>query len=425
MHTSTKIYTVTEYGSFVRGATSLPGLKPLPGKVFDALETYILANQSADGADAAELLSLSVRRGVGKIITARNYVGLIAMNDGTVIEILPKIAGMGVTENDSRQIFLQMLKSVKDIKFKHFDVANLNTDKLNLLEVFIRMFANEIFTLTKQGLSSGYIAVENNERFCKGKLLTAQNVTQNLVRKDRFFVRYDEFNINRPENRLIKATLSYLLRQSNDSRNRRSLSQLLSYFEGINLSHNIDADFSRCTLNRSMRRYDRAISWCRVFLRGNSFTTFAGSEVAFALLFPMEKVFESFVAARLRKHAGNDAVLRIQDNRYSLFNKPHTFSLRPDIVMERGGQTFVLDTKWKLLSAGSRNVGISQADMYQIYAYSKKYKAECAVLIYPRSDAVSRTALQYSSEDNVTVKVGFIDLLDVDTSILKLLAEMG
>jgi 5-methylcytosine-specific restriction enzyme subunit McrC len=28
---------------------------------------------------------------VGKVITARNYVGVITMLDGTVIEILPKI----------------------------------------------------------------------------------------------------------------------------------------------------------------------------------------------------------------------------------------------------------------------------------------------------------------------------------------------
>ena len=32
-----------------------------------------------------------------------------------------------------------------------------------------------------------------------------------------------------------------------------------------------------------------------VFLQGKSFTAFSGSEVAIALLFPMEKLFESYV----------------------------------------------------------------------------------------------------------------------------------
>ena len=31
----------------------------------------------------------------------------------------------------------------------------------------------------------------------------------------------------------------------------------------------------------------------------------------------------------------------------------------------------VLDAKWKLLSAAQQNYGISQADMYQMYAYHK------------------------------------------------------
>jgi 5-methylcytosine-specific restriction enzyme subunit McrC len=71
-----------------------------------------------------------------------------------------------------------------------------------------------------------------------------------------------------------------------------------------------------------MNHYNKALSWCRVFLRGNSFTAFAGNEVALALLFPMEKVFESFVAAKLRKHIISGTNLLTQDTRYSLFDRP-------------------------------------------------------------------------------------------------------
>ena len=37
--------------------------------------------------------------------------------------------------------------------------------------------------------------------------------------------------------------------------------------------------------------------WSRVFLMNKSFTTFSGGHNARALLFPMEKVFESYTAA--------------------------------------------------------------------------------------------------------------------------------
>ena len=174
-----------------------------------------------------------------------------------------------------------------------------------------------------------------------------------------------------------------------------------------------------------MDHYDRALSWCRVFLKGNSFTAFAGSHVALALLFPMEKVFESFVAAKFRKLISRKVNLRTQDTTYSLFDSPNrAFALRPDIVLEFDGYKVVLDTKWKLLSDKASNWGISQSDMYQMYAYGRKYEAERVVLLYPDSEKVSKKDMGYLSNDNVKVDVAFIDLKDPDNSITKILSQV-
>jgi len=410
MSFSDKTYTITEYGGFTRGVESY-GYQALPEKTFDALEAFILANNTDTGPDSVQLLSLSARHGVGKIITARNYVGLITMTDGTVIEILPKIVGGGITEGDAKRIFLEMLKTLKDVTFKNLNVSNLHTDRLSLLEIFIKMFLDEITILTKQGIKGAYTPVEANERYFKGKLLVSQNIKYNLVDKERFFVCYEDFNINRPENRLIKSTLRFLRNTTNDARNRQIATRLITFFDGVEYSANYDSDFSKCFLDRSMHHYDKALSWCRVLLKGNSFTAFAGSKVALALLFPMEKVFESFVIAEIRKHIDRNVILWTQDARYSLFDTPvRAFSLRPDIVLEFGGHIVVLDTKWKMLSDNAKNSGISQSDMYQMYAYGKKYKADRIVLMYPYSDAVSKTDIRYASNDNVEVNVTFIDL---------------
>jgi 5-methylcytosine-specific restriction enzyme subunit McrC len=119
--------------------------------------------------------------------------------------------------------------------------------------------------------------------------------------------------MNRPENRLIKSCLGFLLKATGDMNNRRSAAQQLSFFDGVEYSKSVNMDFSKCFVDRSMNHYEKALSWCRVFLRGNSFTAFAGSEVALALLFPMEKVFESYIAAKFRKCIGNGINLRTQD----------------------------------------------------------------------------------------------------------------
>ncbi len=424
MPSCNKTFTITEYSGFTRGVEAF-GYEALPQNTFDALEAFILANTDDGETGAVELLSLSARRSVGKVITARNYVGLITMTDGTVIEILPKISGAGISQKETKQIFLEMLKTLNDVNFKNFNVSDLRTDRLDLFEIFIKMFLDEVTVLTKQGLKSAYLTIENNERFCKGKLLTSQDIKHNLVTRERFYVSYDDFNINRPENRLIKTTLRFLLKASNDMQNRLYATRLLSFFEGVEYSFSCDADFSKCFPDRSMNHYERALSWCRVFLKGNSFTAFAGSHVALALLFPMEKVFESFVAAKFRKLISRKVNLRTQDTTYSLFDSPNrAFALRPDIVLEFDGYKVVLDTKWKLLSDKASNWGISQSDMYQMYAYGRKYEAERVVLLYPDSEKVSKKDMGYLSNDNVKVDVAFIDLKDPDNSITKILSQV-
>ena len=87
---------------------------------------------------------------------------------------------------------------------------------------------------------------------------------------------------------------------------------------------------------------------------GKSFTSFSGSEVAVALLFPMETLFESYIAARLSRVLENDEFsVSVQDKTYYLFDKPDKkFLIKPDIVINRKADNvvFILDTKWKVLS---------------------------------------------------------------------------
>ena len=406
----------------MRNGLPFEGYQSLPAHTFDALEAFILANHTGSDTEAVELLSLSVRRGIGKIITARNYVGLITMKDGTVIEILPKICGDYVGKEDTKRIFLEMLRTLKDTPFKNFNVSNLSTDRLSLFEIFISMFIAEITILIKQGLKSVYNAVEANEQFFKGKLDISQDIKHNYINKTHFFVRYDKWSINHPENQLLKATLRLLQKHTQDNQNKLNISRLLLFFDEVDSSIDYETDFSKCALDRSMSHYEKSLSWCKVFLRGNSFTAFTGSEVAVALLFPMEKVFESYIAAKLRRHISSDIEMWTQDARHFLFDRPSKeFNLRPDIVLVKEKKYTVMDTKWKLLSENMKNFGIAHSDMYQMYVYGKKYNAEKVVLIYPLSDNIHRDEITFESNDGIKVEVFLIDLLKPDSYLSGLL----
>lgn len=414
-----KLYTITEYGSFTRDKTA-DGYVKLPTKVFDSLENFVLSNATNE-TEALDLMSVSVRKNIGKVITAKNYVGVVALNDGSVIEILPKICGEDDTDN-VKKLLVKMLRCLKNSPFKSMQTTNVNADKLPLFEIFIRMFINEAFAIVKKGLKSGYETIEENSSVCKGKIDFTKQVKYNFVHKERFYVEYDEFNCNRPENKLIKSTLLYLIKRTTSSKNKSDLKTLLNSFEMVDVSNDYNADFKKCVNDRNSKYYDLILMWCKVFLKGESFTSFAGSQVAYALLFPMEFIFESYVANKLKKYLNsNEYIVSAQHSGKYLFDKPKKFSLRPDIVITRksDGAVFIMDTKWKLLNNNSSaNYGISQTDMYQMYAYQKKYEnARNVTLLYPLTENISdKENINYSSDDGVKVNVKFVDLKCIEKS---------
>ncbi len=307
-----------------------------------------------------------------------------------------------------------MLKSMKDFPSKVFNDASLKVDRMNLYEIFINMYLQEVRHLVKRGIKSAYVTQEDNLKFYKGKLLTSQHIKTNMAHKERFYVSYDEFHPNRPENRLVKATLMKLQKVTTSAENSKEIRQLLTAFEMVNPSTNYMKDFSQVKIDRNTKDYEMLMQWSKVFLLNKSFTTFTGENTSRALLFPMESVYESYVAQQMKKVLGAARwEVSSQDKGHYLFMEPRQqFALRPDIVCKRDGRTVIMDTKWKsLINSERANYGISQSDMYQMYAYSKKYETPEIWLLYPLNDEMRGHAdIKFESGDGTIVRLHFVDL---------------
>lgn len=419
-----KLITIKEHCSFVcrEDSKEIDGYVKLHERTFSQLEDFILTNKTKD-TDALDLLGLSAKKGIGKVITAKNYVGVISMSDGTTIEILPKIYSKeNCSDTKVKSLLIEMLKTLSNSPYKSFNTSTLDIDKMAIFEIFIRMFLDEVFLIVKRGLKCNYETINCNNMVYKGKMRFAQHIKENSAHKERCFVEFDEFNINRAENKLIKKTLMDLFHQSVSGKNRSDIRTLLYSFKDVDASVDYTEDFSKCVTDRNMKDYSTALLWCKVFLQKKSFTPFSGSEVAFALLFPMETLFESYVAAKIKRELNAEKFsISIQDTSYALFDRPNRkFVLRPDIVVRRKTDKaiFILDTKWKVLSDTKNNYGISQPDMYQMYAYQKKYKAQYVTLLYPLTDRLPTSKeIKFQSSDGVTVMVKLVDLFDVKNSL--------
>jgi len=420
-----KTHQISEYGSFI--SSEREGYYTLEKKTFEQLENFILSNKNKE-TDALELMSISAKKGLGKVITAKNYVGIISMKDGTTIEILPKIFSKSLDNNlQVKKLLVDMLKSLRNSPYKSLQTSQLDVEKMDIFEIFIRMFLDEVLFIVKRGLKSSYETVSKNETVFKGKLLFSQQIRHNFAHKERVYVEFDEFNNNRPENKLIKSTLLYLYRQTKSVKNKNDIKILLNAFDEVEPSSNYKKDYLKFSPDRNMKDYSTALLWCRVFLMGKSFTSFSGSNLAFALLFPMEKLFESYIETQMRKVLDSTKYkLSAQDRSYHLFTLPSKkFLIKPDIVVKRkvDDAVFICDTKWKILSDTKANHGISQSDMYQMYAYQKKYGAKHITLIYPLTDKVEEKDIYFDSTDGTIVKVRFVDLLDIKNSLEEIIQD--
>jgi len=364
-------------------------------KTFEILEKFVLENETM------QYLKITTKKGFGKVLQAMNYVGVIQTKDGTTIEILPKI--QNVDEEKSKEILLKMLRTLKKSPFKHFNTANLKASKMPLLEIFISMFLEELSKLIQKGIKSDYIPKEENLKFLKGKFKINEQIKYNYIHKERFFVAYDEFSNDRVENRLIKTTLQYLYKKSKLNKNQQRIREFLFVFDDVGISCDIKTDFTKVKLNRQMKDYEQVLLWCKTFLLENSFSPYKGNDIAFALLFDMNLLFESYVGHYLKKR-GFDVSL--QDKGKHLVENPKKFALRPDIVIKNQEQIIVADTKWKIIK---EEKDISQADMYQLYAYGKKYDNKKLYIIYPK-DSENHPKLSYEYENGLNLKVYYFDL---------------
>ncbi len=352
-----------------------------------------------------------------KTIRAINYVGVLQTRQGTTIEILPKVElDRDPDETQEREIFLQMLRHWRNGPCRRFNSADVRALKnFPLLEAFIEMFLHDMHELTRRGLARAYNEVEENRHALKGKLLIAGNLRRNLFHKERFYVRYQIFSENRPINRLFKSTLLRLQRLSASENSLRRIYKSLLHFENIPASANIDADLARARIDRTMPLYNRLLPWARLFLKGMSPTTWQDRHHALALLFPMEKIFEGYVT-HLAKMAGAETgwEVRAQESRYYLMGKnpqgKSEFQLKPDIVARCGEKECrVMDAKWKHLARDKIHNDISQSDLYQMYAYGKKYQAQEGVapelyLLYPRNRKFDER-LVYEYEEGLRLTV--------------------
>ncbi len=363
------------------------------------LKDFALANQTDQQGKSRPVLAL--KKGW---LHTRNYVGVIETRRGTVIEILPKVDFVDGDEERTRQVFLKMLRTYRGLRAAQFHDTGISALRhFNMLDVFVRLFLTNLVLLTQRGLARHYKNVEDNLPRLRGRIRFPQHIRRNVANRARFYVAFDEFTADRPVNRLIHSAL-HKLRPVTHPDNQQLLHQLRICFSEVPRSERPKVDWERHWIDRSMRHYDAVMAWVGLFLFDHGLATFSGKHVNQALLFPMEEVFEDYVADGFRRYQRTyDVRTQGPQKAFTRIDGAGAFHMKPDIALVRSDEVrFVLDAKWKEINGDGKDPkhDISQADVYQLYSYGRKFGCATVALIYPRTPAFD-SPLRYEFNDKV------------------------
>jgi len=360
----------------------------------------------------ARLLQLEGRRR----LKLDNFVGVIQTPCGTVLEIVPKNHAEGGSLAEARLLLRKLLLALLDLPTRDVGVASLQLFDAPLSEWVMGRFLQELDTLVSRGLRFEYQRVDEELPFLRGQLNLNRQLRQPPGREHRFHVRHDVYLPDRPENRLLKLALDRVRQGTQDADHWRLAQELSFRLAEIPASRQVEQDFRAWRHDRLLAHYQAIKPWCELILNQHMPLAVAGDYQGVSLLFPMEKLFERFVARWLRARLAPGVEMRTPARSESLClhqGKP-IFQLEPDILITDGGQRWVLDTKWKLLDASKRadKYGLNQSDFYQLFAYGQKYLGGAGrmALIYPRTEVFTDPLAPFHFSDMLSLEVLPFDL---------------
>ena len=306
-----------------------------------------------------------------------NFVGVIQTPCGMVLEIVPKHHTEGGKLEEARALLRKLLLALLDLPTREVGLASLQLFDAPLSEWVAKRFLDELDLLVCRGLRFDYHQVDEELSTLRGQLNLHQQMRQPPGREHRFHVRHEVYLPDRPENRLLKLALDRVHQCTRDANHWR-LAQELSYrLMEIPASRQVAEDFQAWRQDRLLAHYGPIKPWCELILNQHMPLAVSGDYQGMSLLFPMEKLFERFVARWIHALLPRNVDMRTPGRGQSLCEhqqKP-IFHLEPDILITDAGQRCVLDTKWKLLDSSQRadKYGLSQSDFYQLFAYGQKY----------------------------------------------------
>ncbi|WP_175971153.1 McrC family protein [Burkholderia sp. BCC0322] len=313
-----------------------------------------------------------------------------------VLEIVPKVdlGSQADTASRGRAALLSMLQHAGRLKVSSMSSAQQGAVHAPLLEIFIREFLLCALGVAQTGLIRRYVPEFGDLTVVRGRFHARGQLRHNIARPHLLHCEYDEFTVDNPYNRIIRAALDACRHWAKLASTQRLWFELHARMTSVAQVHVTSADVRLLRYDRQTLRYRAVMQWCEWLLELASPDLRSGSAAAPALLFDMNKLFEDYVCHReeLKEAESLNIVIRQGPQRALIEQgKQSFFTLKPDVtVWTKASKDApysldrIIDAKWKSLNPSSDDWGVDEADVYQMLAYSKRFRCAHLELVYPQ-----------------------------------------
>jgi 5-methylcytosine-specific restriction enzyme subunit McrC len=328
----------------------------------------------------------------GELARARNYIGFIHFEDFKV-EIFPKI--FKNTGDISRELMHHHLfywfSYCNRVKFP-FNQAFLDQcDIYELPELIIYLFANQIHEVVSNQPYSAYEEVSEALQTPRGRINFTRYVNRiSYCNYHQIDCDYEPFVFDNSLNRTIKYCTRLLLSKARIPETQRLLNDIIFVLDEVDDQICSPQQLSTLQISPIYGDYEEIVHICSMILKNQVYSHENYDMRNWSLLFPMELIFEEFIAGFIRKHFSDRFKVEAQKSDLYLHDDPKTFNLQHDILLtdKETDEQIIIDTKykprWNLENSDSKK-GISQSDMYQMVSYAYRRGTEKVLLIYPNT----------------------------------------
>jgi 5-methylcytosine-specific restriction enzyme subunit McrC len=242
-------------------------------------------------------------------------------------------------------------------------------------------FATHAWRAIETGVLRGYLSTDESATVIRGRI----RIGDQLARRPGVLlpveIRYDDYTTDIPENRLLAAASTLLLRLPHlPELTRAQLRRVRATLGQVGAPRSHEAP----PVTRLNRRYAAALKLAALILKRLSISTDRGRIVSTAFVFDMNKVFEDFLAVALTEGLrpyGGRTQLQLTGH---YLDAERRLPVRPDITWRKARTiAAVIDAKYKPITDGA----FPNADAYQMLAYCQAFRLNDGTLVYAKGEA--------------------------------------